>query len=277
MIVTVVIMFAKHLSIALLLIVGTCCQLSTASPVAANDDKQPDYTGCDGTAPTYQCFGLPADCLTKKDCQVLLKTKPEAGQAAAVGTVGADFEVYWRRAGDSKDSWVGVGLSADDKMGDDSVSEFIIGKDGKIAFKQGLTYCKKTADGSPDCGIKDVDVKGIKETSGAYADALLTGKWSRQEDTTVDTLDFNMKTNKYYILLAYGPVDDKGNLQHHDAQIVSAHPADLEADPTKVTTPPPAPTTPHTPAPTTGAPGGAATVTISLTLALFIAVVVMFN
>jgi hypothetical protein len=114
--------------------------------------------------------------------------------------------LHWNRDSSSMDKWVAAGISADKKMGDDSVTECILRNHTMVKVRQGFTHCKKT-NGSSDCGVDTVEpVKGVTKEMGTYdEDDVLTCSWSRAAETMVKTIDFNIEKNKYYILLAYGP------------------------------------------------------------------------
>jgi len=278
-------MSIKHV-LSAVIIAGIWCQTHGATTTAPVADK---YDGCTiGKTATYQCVGLPAGCIATKTCVIVAKAQPRT-----TPTAGAQFEVYWTRATDSHDSWVGVGLSDDRKMGDDSVTEFIIQKDGTtVKAGQGLTFCnpdpvtttlKPPSHSNMVCGVKDVDSKGITVTSGLYQDGVLTGKWGRDEDIKYDALDFNIKDKSYYILLAYGPVDAQGKITKHHEAIISDTPLSLEANPGTITAAPtPVPTTAPSAAPTTPhinttTHSSCAPTSVSILLAIFITIFIVFN
>jgi hypothetical protein len=57
------------------------------------------------------CFGAPANCINSKNCKA----------AVAVTVSGEKYEFEMKATNNA--AWVGVGLSEDEKMGDDSVIE----------------------------------------------------------------------------------------------------------------------------------------------------------
>ena len=172
------------------------CQLSQQLAIPSPTGT-PDYDGC-GTK--YYCFGLPDKCEEEKSCVALLKTQPQEQ-----GVV--DFRLYWVRTPDSRDSYVAAGLSFDQMMGDDSTTVVWIDANGTVNTAEGVTYMRDNY-GIKIGGFFQCPVDGIKMLKHKYIDGLLTAHWTRQEKTTVDTQTFDMKTTKFYVLLAYGPVVD---------------------------------------------------------------------
>ena len=186
-------MFIKTVLIAIF--VTLFCHLSHEKAVGG-----PDYSGC---KTDYQCFGLPSKCVDDKSCQVLLKTK-------ALEDGNVDFELSWARPSTSPDSWVSAALSTDGKMGDDLTTLFIVGSDNSVKDMEGLTFVDHAA---KTAGVKAVQVSGISIKSEKIENGLLTAKWTQKQKLTVEKLNFDMKSTKYYILLAYGPVKDGKPLQ----------------------------------------------------------------
>ena len=172
------------------------CQLSQQLAIGSGKGM-PDYDGC-GTK--YYCYGLPDKCEEKKSCVALLKSEPQDQ-----GVV--DFKLFWVRAHDSKDSYVAAGLSTDNMMGDDSTTLLWIDANATVNTAEGLTYLKK-ANGSEHGGFTQYNVDGIKMLKHQYKDGLLTAHWTREGKTSVNKETFDMKSTKYYLLLAYGPVVD---------------------------------------------------------------------
>ena len=164
--------------------------------LATEAQKEPDYSGC---GEEYQCFGLPNDCVDAKTCTVLLKT-------SWVST-GAQFNLYWKRSVDSKDKYVSAGLSDDKLMGNDSVTIFVTKESESVEAFQGFTY-----GGNHGFGVNRVTVEGVDQESAKYEDGLLSGSWRETHVTKVEGKTFDLKNNKYYIFLVYGPVDAKGNI-----------------------------------------------------------------
>ena len=154
-------------------------------------DNEPDYSGC---GKQYQCFGMPNNCTDAKTCTVLLKT-------SSVST-GAQFNLYWKRSANSTDKYVSVGLSNDQKMGDDSVTVLVAKDGGSVETYQGLTNGRH--------GINRVNVQGVEQVSAKHENGLLSGSWRETQVTKVEGKTFDLKNNKYYIFLVYGPVDAKG-------------------------------------------------------------------
>lgn len=68
----------------------------------------PFYEGC---GVTKLCFGAPVNCINSKNCKAVV----------AVTVSGDKYEFEMKATGNA--GWVGVGLSDDEKMGEDSVIE----------------------------------------------------------------------------------------------------------------------------------------------------------
>ena len=159
-------------------------------------DNEPDYSGC---GKQYKCFGIPNNCADAKTCTVLLKT-------SSVST-GAQFNLYWKRSANSTDKYVSVGLSNDQKMGDDSVTVLVAKDGGSVETLQGFTY----GFGDRGFGVDRVTVQGVEQVSAKYENGLLSGSWKETQVTKVEGKTFDLKNKKYYIFLVYGPLDAKGN------------------------------------------------------------------
>ena len=94
-----------------------------------------DYNQCQ----TKLCFGLPEDCVEQNNCDYLLSaTQNDEGNTefeiqADVGTtsLGRNLNKYWS-----------IGLSTDDKMGDDSVTDCVL-NNGKVFVKNSINTGKK--------------------------------------------------------------------------------------------------------------------------------------
>lgn len=77
---------------------------------AATRISDPFYDGC---ASKKLCFGVPDKCVSSQNCKAVV----------AVTVSGDRYEFELKAVGSP--AWVGVGLSDDNKMGDDSVLECV--------------------------------------------------------------------------------------------------------------------------------------------------------
>jgi hypothetical protein len=181
------------------ILIAIMCQFSEQNPVSEPKNELLKETYAECNSKTSTCVGMPTGCVATQSCTVILSAKPTQ--------TGADFMLHWTRDHSSMDKWVAAGISTDMKMGDDSVTECILRNNTMVKVRQGFTHCKKT-DGNSDCGVDTVEpIKGITNETGTYSeDHVLTCSWSRAAETMVKAIDFNIQENKYYILLAYGPI-----------------------------------------------------------------------
>jgi hypothetical protein len=118
------------------------------------------------------------------------------GYVGSNGTV--EFELIGK-AGDGKDmdQWIATGLSDDNKMGNDSVVECVIFKNGTTLFRNSWNS------GHNNYVINDVH--GIVVSGNvSYDNGLISCKWIRMPYTKVEGMTFDIVDNKYYILLAKG-------------------------------------------------------------------------
>ena len=180
-------MFNKTVSLALLLAV--LLPLSQQRTVR----NSRSYSGC---GPKYQCFGIPDNCLARNECQVLLKVRP-------FSTGFTEFELFWFRPANSTDSWVASALSSDRLMGDDSATVFLINEDNTVSDFDGITYHNPE---KREAGVTPFFVDGVFVNRSRFADGVLTVQWTRAQKTSVNKLPFDIKKDKYYVMLAYGPL-----------------------------------------------------------------------
>lgn len=89
------------------------------APRESATEFDPFYSGCDETK---LCFGSPSGCVSSKNCK-----------AAVAVTVNGDKFDFELQATDNA-AWVGVGLSDDTQMGDDSVIECVNEAGGVDAY-----------------------------------------------------------------------------------------------------------------------------------------------
>ncbi|CAG2105348.1 unnamed protein product [Medioppia subpectinata] len=164
----------------------------------------------------YQCYGMPSKCTQRSNCTVLLRVRPPSGTGWSASV--ASFELNWYRNADtSTGQYVAVGLSTDDMMGDDSVTECILGSDGIAIERQGLTFGQKPK----TFGVRTVHMDGISDVKTRHSNGVLTCSWTRALQTRVNNMTFDLVKNQYYVMLATGPMDNDGELKHHKHDWVS--------------------------------------------------------
>eukprot|EP00094_Tigriopus_californicus_P006554 TCALIF_06310-PA protein Name:"Similar to CG8399 Putative ferric-chelate reductase 1 homolog (Drosophila melanogaster)" AED:0.00 eAED:0.00 QI:157/1/0.66/1/1/1/3/0/176 len=119
-------------------------------------------------------------------------------------------------------SYVALGLSLDQKMGDDSVVACAL-KDGKpdvrMYWNLNNPYTSVPL-AKPSTGLSALEV--------SINDGLISCKFDRDFVTTFDTptkpsksVTIDMTKTPYFTLLAVGPLKDNGNVNHHKEVIVS--------------------------------------------------------
>lgn len=153
----------------------------------------------DGCAVTKLCFGTPDGCVSTQDCAAVV----------AVTVSGERYEFEMKAVG--KPAWVGVGLSDDDKMGDDSVIECI--KDGS-SVKPYLSWT------TPRPNLNAVRItnpqQGIQLINSNVIDGALYCKVLRDTKTTINDKEFDLVNTKYYLLIATGETLKDNGVGYHD-------------------------------------------------------------
>jgi hypothetical protein len=195
---------------------------------------------------TVTCFGFPTGCISSEDCEVFARTQVKENGNGAV-----TFELYGKVEPEKR--WFAIGLSHDDKMGNDSVSECILNKDQKAVLRQSWNGNEKT----PHMNSLVDHVEGVTELEAKFENDHVYCKWDRSAQTTVHDQLFDFKSQVFHILLAHGALkpetDEK--MYHKKGKSVSKREVDMLADPkastADPTTVPPTEGPTETDAPTT--------------------------
>lgn len=190
------------------------------SPKQASADFDPFYDGCGSTK---LCFGAPtANCVSSKSCKAVV--------AITVTGDRYDFELK----ADSNAAWVGVGLSDDDKMGDDSVIECVKRGTGVAAYMSWTSRTPFSATRLANVSklfrsfgrnLNNEKLKvseercwtflaicvcffqpqlGIELLNSSIVDDVIYCKVRRDIVTQVNDLTFDLVNNKYHLLVASG-------------------------------------------------------------------------
>ena len=153
------------------------------------------YSGC-GT--TFGCFGIPDKCLATFNCEVFTKyAQDENGDVS--------FNVYGSNLGPS--SYAAVGIVEESGMGDASV---MFCYDHKNVNGVGMSW----NEGTSASVILNDTTGGLSDMQASLTDGLLSCSFVRGKNTdiTIPDDDNAIKTfdmsNKYYVLLAKGPISD---------------------------------------------------------------------
>eukprot|EP00095_Tigriopus_kingsejongensis_P001362 maker-scaffold523_size146679-snap-gene-0.15 protein:Tk01362 transcript:maker-scaffold523_size146679-snap-gene-0.15-mRNA-1 annotation:"ferric-chelate reductase 1 homolog" len=183
-----------------------------ADSEAAAEPLPAAYEGC---GQEKGCFGMPAGCEASGDCQIMATYQKESGDTFKLGLHGL-------RLGSA--SYMALGISVDDKMGEDLVLACLGGSE------MGLSWNKKGA----KANVKDVTNVVITNENFETRDGLTSCTFSVPSQlkptlpATEGQFEANLATSKYHLLLATGSVSN-GKLTYHDQKLASGEPADLNS------------------------------------------------
>ncbi|XP_056640681.1 putative ferric-chelate reductase 1 homolog isoform X2 [Diorhabda sublineata] len=152
----------------------------------------------DGCGMTKYCHGSPIDCIEKENCKIAVAVTP-------LGDV-YDFEI---KATENA-AWVGVGLSDDALMGNDSVIE-CVKENGTVN-----TYMSWT--GINPYRATRVPKKGVLLLNGKSEGEELYCKVRRAAVTVVQGVTFDLKKKLYHILLASGSTVTPTSVTYHNLE-----------------------------------------------------------
>ncbi|KAK4883790.1 hypothetical protein RN001_000061 [Aquatica leii] len=178
-------------------------RISTPPHYIPEDDNVPHvqfdnfYEGCEATK---TCFGHPDGCVSKQNCKAV----------AAIRVANSNqYEIELKATGSPK--WVGLGLSNDNKMGDDSVVECVNEGNGIKAYMSWTTP-------RPKLGVFRVpnNQEGIRLLTGSFVDDTLHCRILRDAKTTVNNVVFDLIKNKYHLLIAAGSSLKNVSVGFHD-------------------------------------------------------------
>ncbi|XP_076268127.1 putative ferric-chelate reductase 1 homolog isoform X1 [Rhynchophorus ferrugineus] len=171
-------------------------------PKESSTQFDPFYEGC---SVTKLCFGAPAGCVASQNCKSVV--------AVTVTGEKYDFELK----AENNAAWVGVGLSADDKMGDDSVIECVKKGTGVSAYMSETTVPNY---GSPRLSNPQL---GIQMLNSSLVDGVIYCKVRRDASTNVNGKTYDLVNDKYNLLIAAGSSVKADSVSFHDiAYLASA-------------------------------------------------------
>jgi len=131
-----------------------------------------------------------------------------------------------------------MGLSRDERMGDDLTTSCIIESNGGVGivtgFNKGYNGNKNIARGTGKKGSKEAMKDGIAERiEFKRQEGWISCSWKRTRRATIEDQVWDLESDKYHVMLAQGSVRD-GVLNKHRVKIVSGNPAGLgEVGPVK--------------------------------------------
>ncbi|XP_066143030.1 putative ferric-chelate reductase 1 homolog [Euwallacea fornicatus] len=180
-------------------------------PVKQNTvEFDPFYDGC---TVSKLCFGAPTDCVLSKNCK--------AAVAVTVAGEKYDFELK----AEPSAAWVGVGLSEDDKMGDDSVIECVKRGNTVAAY---MSY----TNGAPNYGAPRLSNPqlGIQLLNFSLVDGAIYCKVRRDVLTDVNGKTFDLIGKKYNLLIAAGSSVKQNSVGFHDVTYAASAESQALAD-----------------------------------------------
>ncbi|XP_025833870.1 putative ferric-chelate reductase 1 homolog [Agrilus planipennis] len=158
--------------------------------------KDPFYDGC---TEMKNCFGAPLGCIATQDCV-----------AAVTVTVKGDRYIFDLKARNSA-RWVGVGLSTDTKMGNDSVIECVDEGNSISAYMSRTTS-------RPNLGVIRLNnpKEGIQLLRGDKLNDTIHCQVQRNAVTIVDGVKYDLVNNQYNLLVAAGTGVRDNSVGFHD-------------------------------------------------------------
>ena len=177
------------------------------------EEPKLDYSDCDDT---QGCVGLPDGCVISKNCTNLVKWK------------GASESKYeFSLSGESAaNTYIAVGLSFDDKMGNDSVVACLDGKNVGLFWNTEL-YSNLPLDES---------MASLSNTSATLVDGIMNCSFVIDSDfqisvpnNTKSTIEFDLNTDQFHVMLASGPLKSDSLLAKHTNKTVTADSIDLSS------------------------------------------------
>ncbi|KAK9732358.1 Reeler domain [Popillia japonica] len=180
---------------------NTTPNYKVAEKPEASAEFDPFYEGC-GTKKS--CFGAPEACVQSKNCKAVV----------AITVYGGRYEFELKA--DKSASWVGVGLSEDAKMGDDSVVECVKDRNGGVKAYMSWTSPR------PNLGVsRPREQKGIQMLSSSIEDGVIYCRVQRDAVTTVNNRLFDLINNKYILLVAAGKSVESNRVGFHDVAYIA--------------------------------------------------------
>ncbi|XP_076355010.1 putative ferric-chelate reductase 1 homolog [Tachypleus tridentatus] len=166
------------------------------------------YSDCESQKKS--CFGMPSLCIRDKSCSVILVYIYKEGEV--------EFEMTGALGSSNK--YIAVGMSEDNKMGDDSVTECVLLNE-KVIVRQSWNI--------PSTYNNEIlkEPMEIYDQSGHYVDGVMTCRWKSKPLTTVKNTIHNIVNQNYHLLLAKGPASSDGVKRKHSERAVSNKPVNL--------------------------------------------------
>ncbi|XP_066965921.1 putative ferric-chelate reductase 1 homolog isoform X2 [Macrobrachium rosenbergii] len=177
----------------------TTTEFSASGVASLYNTMQNIYLGCKANK---GCYGFPSGCENSENCQMLT--------TYAKVSSGYRFEIM----GDAgSNAYVAVGLSDDQKMGDDSVMA-CASINGAVDVLMGFNVGKSNELlSNAKYGLSDIKTAGV--------DGRIYCSFVRQALTQVNNINFDLEAERFHLMLAKGPAS-ANKLGYHQAREVSA-------------------------------------------------------
>ncbi|GIY92631.1 ferric-chelate reductase 1, partial [Caerostris extrusa] len=153
------------------------------------------------------CFGIPAGCINRQDCQVLLSYSKASD--------GIQFKLSGFL---EEDSYMAMGLSYDQFMGDDSVTEC-------VRKNSGITASHSWNDGKRNIPIRELSRDSYEV---GFSDGISTCTFVTKYFTQTNGREFNLANSTYYTLLAKGPMRND-RVSYHSMKASTQQPVNFTA------------------------------------------------
>ncbi|KAH8337747.1 hypothetical protein KR067_001096 [Drosophila pandora] len=169
--------------------------VAPSNVAAASAD--PIYNGC---GQSKNCFGFPNGCVSSKTCTSI----------AAVTVRGDVYEFEIQSGKGTNAAYVAVGLSDDERMGDDLTTE-CVPENGRVNLYSSLTSA------SPYAAVRSsVSQNSARLLDASLVDGVIYCRVQRDAQTTVQGRSFDLRNGKYHLLVASGSSLKENSVGYHD-------------------------------------------------------------
>ncbi|KAH8261530.1 hypothetical protein KR044_010632, partial [Drosophila immigrans] len=180
--------------------------------VAPNASPVVEDTFYDGCGQTKNCFGFPDGCVASKSCTSI----------SAITVRGDIFEFELRSGKGTNAAYVALGLSDDDKMGEDLTTE-CVPENGRVNLYSSYTSAK------PYSAVRgSVSQGSARLLNASFVDGVIYCKVERDAHTVVQGRSFDLKNGAYHMLVASGSSLKENSVGYHDiGRLPSSKPINL--------------------------------------------------
>ncbi|GBL81212.1 Putative ferric-chelate reductase 1 [Araneus ventricosus] len=169
----------------------------------------PNYKTYGGCSISKGCFGIPSGCINREDCEVLV--------SYAKSRDGISFQMH----GILEDNtYMAMGLSRDNKMGDDGVIE-CVRRESKISARRSWNV----GNGKSNNLLNELQ-DGDYESE--FVNGMSTCSFTLSYMTEINGRAFNLANDTHYTLLAKGPMRNE-RLSYHSLRESTQQPVNFNA------------------------------------------------